>query len=358
VRAAAGRHPPTRLPTVMSWPAFRSENPYNVALYREMQLLGAAVSEFSPWGLLRTVPDIVHFHWPDITINRRSLPRAVARGVALLMLVAAARARGARVVWTVHNLQSHERRHPRLERWFWRGFVALLSGFTALSPGGMEAARRRHPGLRRVPGFVIPSGHFLGLYPDELTDEAARLRLGIAAESKVIGFLGQIRAYKNVPHLVRTFRQLPDPGLRLLVAGRPDSPELADEIRTAAGEDARIRCVLAHVPDDEIQLYLRACDVVTLPFTDVLNSGSALLALAFGRRVLVPALGAMGELRDDVGEAWVRTYSGELTAEELRGALAWADGRAPGRCSALDTLTWASVARRTLDAYAALGAPR
>jgi glycosyltransferase involved in cell wall biosynthesis len=307
--------------------------------------------------LLVSPPNVLHLHWPDIAINRGSLPRALVRGTVLLLLIAAARLRGSRVVWTVHNLHSHERIHPVLERWFWRGLIPLLSGYTALSKGGSAAAREQFGALRGRPGFVIPSGHFRGLYPDTVPDEEARRRLGIPAGGPVYGFVGQIRPYKNVAHLIRTFRHLPDPDARLIVAGRPDSPATREEVESACGGDPRILCVLSHVPDDQIQIYLRACDLIVLPFTDVLNSGSALLALAFDRPVLVPLLGAMGELRAEAGEAWVRTFTGALTASELSDAFTWARNRRGDRCRMLEDLSWASVARRTLDAYVALGAP-
>jgi beta-1,4-mannosyltransferase len=338
----------------MAWPAFRSENPYNVSLSREMMELGAHVSDFSPGGLLVSPPDVLHLHWPEIAINGRSGSRALVRGLLLLLLVAAARLRGTRVIWTVHNLQSHERHHPRLERWFWGGFTRLLSGYTSLSAGGGAAARQRFAALSRLPGFVIPHGHFRGTYPDSVSGPEARSRLGIAPDAPVYGFLGQIRAYKNVPHLITAFRALNDPAARLIVAGRPDGESTRQAVERAAEGDPRILTVLEHVPDDRIQLYLRASDVVVLPFTDVLNSGSALLALAFDRPVLVPNLGAMGELQAAVGDAWVRTFTGALTPATLGDALTWARSRPRDRCRSLEDLSWTSVARRTLEAYVAL----
>jgi glycosyltransferase involved in cell wall biosynthesis len=154
--------------------------------------------------------------------------------------------------------------------------------------------------------------------------------------------------------LITTFRALNDPAARLIVAGRPDGESTRGAIERAAESDPRVLLVLEHVPDDRIQLYLRASDVVVLPFTDVLNSGSALLALAFDRPVLVPSLGAMGELQAAVGDAWVRTFPGALTPAALRDALAWARSRPRDRCRALEDVSWTSVARRTLEAYVAL----
>ena len=71
-----------------------------------------------------------------------------------------------------------------------------------------------------------------------------------------------------------------------------------------------------------------------LPFSDIMHSGSAMLALSFNRPVLVPARGSLPELQMRVGSEWVRTYDGELTAAILKDAAAWAKSRksriAPG----------------------------
>jgi beta-1,4-mannosyltransferase len=335
---------------VLAWPAFRSENPYTPLLYRELERLGVTVSEFSPMRLLTSPPSILHLHWPEMVVNVPGLPRAAVRGAALLLLVAIARVRGTKVVWTVHNLHSHERRHPRLERWFWRAFIRLLSGYISLSAGGGEAARRRLGTLQRRKGFVIPHGHFRAAYPDTVSPQQARASLNLPLDAPVYAFLGQIRAYKNVPHLIRIFRHLGNPEARLLITGKPESPVIQGQVLEAAAGDERVVLKLQHLPDELVQVHLRACDLVVLPFNDVLNSGSALLALGFDRPVLVPLMGAMGELQA-MATGWVRTYVGQLTAAELEQAMSWARSRVPGRCEPLDQLDWSVLATRTLEAY-------
>jgi beta-1,4-mannosyltransferase len=93
---------------------------------------------------------------------------------------------------------------------------------------------------------------------------------------------------------------------------------------------------------------------VVLPFRDITNSCTALLALSFDRPVLVPALGAMAELQALVGDEWVRTYDDELTPDLLARALDWAVRRPPG-VPRLDALDWPEIARRTLSVYLAEG---
>jgi glycosyltransferase involved in cell wall biosynthesis len=302
---------------------------------------------------LRGGYDILHLHWPDKALNARRLPVRAAGALAALTIIAAARQRGARVVWTAHNAAPHESRHPGLERRFWTALVRWVDGVIHLSDAGRRTVEARFPELARRPSAVIPPGHFRGSYPDAITRTEARTALGLSAEAPVIAFFGLIREYKGVPHLVRTSRALAD-DVTLLVAGAPQPPSLADEVRAAAAGDPRIRLSLGHVPDDKVQLYLRAADLVALPFRDITNSGSALLALGFDRPVLVPDRGAMGELQALAGSEWVRTYEGELTPALLADALEWARAERSSASPPLEALDWSRIAEETLAFYRTL----
>ncbi|HET9986741.1 MAG TPA: glycosyltransferase [Longimicrobiales bacterium] len=343
---------------VLAWPAFknRRRNPYNALLYEHLAALGVEVAEYSAGRLLTGRFDVWHLHWPDSHLRERRRPLARLRLHALLRLMDVARLRGTRVVWTVHNLRSHEARHPALERWFWPEFTRRLDAFVSLSETGRGAARLAFPALADKPGFVVPHGHYREVYPNAVAREEARRRLGIDSGARVVAFIGLIRPYKNVPALVRAFREMDGSDLVLLVAGKPSDEEAA-RVPDAAGDDARVRCRLEFVPDDEVQLHLNAADLVALPYREVLNSGSALLALSFDRPVLVPDRGAMAELRQLVGGAWVRTYEGELSAGELAAALAWARTPRPTARAPLDALDWPVLAARLKAALEAV-APR
>jgi glycosyltransferase involved in cell wall biosynthesis len=288
--------------------------------------------------------------------NRPSPLVAGLRALAIVALMRLAGLRGIRCVWTIHNLQSHERYHPRIERWFWAAFTRRLDGYIALSTLGRDLARERFPALRRIPGFVVRHGHYRGAYPATVSREDARRRLGLpgGSETRVLAFVGRIRPYKDVPRLVRCLGASDDPDLRLVVAGRPSSATLEREVRDAAVGDERVRLFLGRIPEDEIQLYLRAADAVVLPYQEILNSGSALLALSFDRPVLVPDRGAMGELAELAGPGWVRTYQGELTPALLSAAAAWGAAARGRTCTELVRLDWDELAAQTDRAFRAV----
>jgi beta-1,4-mannosyltransferase len=346
---------------VLARPAFenRRDNPYNYLLCQELRKRGAEVDEYSFQSSLLSSFDILHIHWPEVTFNTAtSTVQARLQARLLLAAIDVARRRGAKLVWTVHNLRSHEKKYPEAEQLFWRRFVPRVDAVIALSGSGLEAVCQRFPELGRLPGFVIPHHHYRGEYEDVISREQARARLGLSRDAAVMVFFGRVVEYKNLPALVEATRALPstlgERELKLVVAGKPRTEKLERELRAASAGDPRILLDLARVPRDQAQVYFRAADLIVLPYREILNSGSAVLALSFDRPVLMPALGAAEDLKALVGADWIFDYrelSPAVLDQTLRQVLARPD-RSPG--SHLTALDPETVADQTLAAYRAI----
>ena len=346
---------------ILASPAFenRRTNPYNATLYSALQRLGVVVREFSKKSLLLERWHILHLHWPDGALNARQAPVAAMHIVYLGAKLLYAKMCGAKIVWTVHNLRAHNTAYPRLEWLLWRTYVPLVDGAISLSHSGLELARHRFPALAGKPHFVIPHGHYRGCYKNVCTQSVARARLGLPSGQPVIAFVGQIKPYKNVPVLLRAFREGVTNGFAatLLIAGKSADAALTSELTALAGSHGDIVCRVGHIAEDEMQFPINACDLAVFPYREILNSGSAILALSFDRPVLVPAKGAMAELRELIGADWVMTYEGDLTGAVLREAANWAvETPRPVRCN-LAPLAWETIAAQTLAAYEAVSDP-
>lgn len=344
----------TRRLSIEAEPAFRTEhaNPYNARLYRAIQAQGVRVRDLSYLRVLAARVDVVHLHWPDLTfLSGPRQWRVAARLAIFFTFLKVARLRGTRVLWTVHNINAHERRStPWLRQQYLRQLMGNVDGIIALSASGVEAAHREYPALAELPSYVTPHGHYRDEY-DFSTDRAeARRRLGVDPATTLVLSVGQIRPYKNVPTLVSRFRTVVDPAATLVVAGKPASAELRQEILDAVGGDSRITIEPTFQSNERMALWLRACDLVVLPYSAIQNSGSAILAISADRPVLVPAIGAMSELAEMVGSDWVRTYSGEVDGATLADAIRWARAERPETAD-LSALEWTGIARSTIAAY-------
>ncbi|MCO5383573.1 MAG: glycosyltransferase family 4 protein [Methanosarcina barkeri] len=144
---------------------------------------------------------------------------------------------------------------------------------------------------------VIPHGLY-DQYGELLDIKAARKNLLINDEFVILSF-GLIRKYKGIPYLIRAFEQLPPQILeksRLLIVGEvwEDRKELLDQIKTSSFSD-RITLVDEYVPDEKVNFYFSAADVVVLPYLRASQSGIAHIAMSFGKPVVVSEVGGLKE---------------------------------------------------------------
>lgn len=339
---------------VLARPAASGINPYTNILYENVRRAGLRVDNYGPLRALVGRYDIFHVHWPESVFNH-GLWSARLTTSALLFNMKSLKRRGTKLLWTVHNLRAHDQRFPREEAEFWRAFIPELDGYFILSESGKEAALAQFSGLRSTPSFVIPHPHYRGCYPDHLSRAEAQAKLGLPAGIRVLLFVGTIADYKNVQGLIDAFRALRGDNLRLVIAGRARSDQVWQGVKQKADLDARILLFRGHVPDAQLQDYLRAANLVVLPYQEILNSGSAILALSFDRPVLMPLLGAAADLGRLLGDAWVSLYTGTLRPELLDAALMRAE-TLPERTDGqqLSALSPENVGRATADAYRTL----
>jgi glycosyltransferase involved in cell wall biosynthesis len=340
---------------VLSWPAFykQSSNPHAALLCAALREQGVEVEDWTPGrALLRRDVDLWHLHHPDTVVYPRSRVHAALGTLLFALLLTLARRRGTRILWTVHDLGNNDGLHPGLEARFWPFFAQRVDGYVGLTEGGRQQALARFPALGRVAGFVCVHGHYRGVYPIVQSRQQARVALGLPLDATVILSFGLLRPYKNVPHLIDIYRRLPrDERSLLLVAGRPFDARVERSVRERAEGCLGVRLDLRWIPPAEVQPLFAASDLVALPYRRVLNSGATLLALSLGRPVLVPDLGAMREQQDAFGSDWVRIFEGDLTADALSEACAWARDRlrhAPD----LSGRDWSTLARQTRAIYA------
>jgi beta-1,4-mannosyltransferase len=299
-------------------------------------------------------PPVVHLHWTHEFLKGRGHGPSRVNRLRFLGQLRLLRMLGVRIVWTMHNLGGHEGGRHADEMSVHRDLVrlagAVICHCTAARDAAIATYRLDPREAERL--HVIPHGSYLGAYPDEVTREEARTRLELPQDARVLLFLGAVRGYKGTAELVSAFHAIDDPGARLLIAGKPRGSAIGERLRTAAAGDPRIRLHLEFVPDDELQVWLRAADAVVLPFRDVLTSGSAILALSFGLPVIAPSLGCLPDtVPASAGILYDPDAPGAL-AEALRRALSMdVAAMGAGALARARELDWGPIAARTAERY-------
>ncbi|BAZ36991.1 group 1 glycosyl transferase [Calothrix sp. NIES-4101] len=339
---------------ISAYPAFKTryKNPYNWLLYKNMPVDEAVVEEFSYQKIIKNKYDILHLHWVVETIIRHpNWIIAALRSLIMLMLIDFARTKGTKVIWTIHDSTPHSIVHPHLANWFQKQLLTRIDGYISLSKKAEKIIVKTLPTVQYLPHTIIPHGHYRDIYPNNINPDAARQKLHIPENKHVVLFFGYIDIYKNVPQLIKLFRELAPQDWVLVIAGNIERDYLKQEIITATENDTKVKLFLKYIPDDEIQIYFQSADLVVLPFTEILNSGSSLLALSFNRPILVPNLGSIPEVKEQVGEDWVNTYSGDFTSEVLAQGLNWVINTTRSSQCMMEKLDWKQLSQETLKHY-------
>jgi glycosyltransferase involved in cell wall biosynthesis len=194
------------------------------------------------------------------------------------------------------------------------------------------AARLRALGVENV--HVIPHGPLT-----ELTNqpEDAALPPELRRGSTNVLFFGLIRPYKGLDVLLDAWRRADRGDARLWVVGMPRMPISID----APATDAALR----FVSGPELAATFRAADLVVLPYREIDQSGVLYTALAFGKPLLLSAVGGFPEV---AGAELVAPGEAGALAAKLSELLA-----TPPRPAGPAT-SWDEIALRTLDLYSAL----
>jgi glycosyltransferase involved in cell wall biosynthesis len=199
---------------------------------------------------------------------------------------------------------------------------------------------------------VIPHGAFTHLR--ELPAERPLDPELAAVDGPVVLFLGLLRPYKGIDVLLRAWHGMD--GAELWVVGMPRMDTAA--LRASAGPG--VRFVERFVADAELPALLRRADLVVLPYREAEQSGVAFSALAFGRPLLLSAVGGFPDLAAAGAAQLVPPGDPEALHDALVELLADPAARerlaAGALAAAAERFSWDAIARSHLDLYRALGA--
>jgi beta-1,4-mannosyltransferase len=273
-------------------------------------------ARYFSWRSALTGPfDVFHLHWPEVMVRGTTAPRSVVRGALFALLLARIRLQRKALVRTLHNLAPHEpvtRLQGRLIRMADRRATVWITLSEQIQPP------------TDAPSVVALHGHFRDWF-------------AVPSDPPVPGrllFFGRVRRYKGVDRLLAAFSHLPDDGASLHVVGKTEDDELAAELHQAEVEDPRVTAVDDFVSDEALAREIVQSELVVLPFVEMTNSSSMVLALSLDRPVLVPTLPVTSEMAAEVGPDWLLTYDGPLDAARLSHALDTV--RRPGRSARPD----------------------
>jgi len=256
----------------------------------------------------------------------------------------------------------------RVSTWVEQTAVQAAAAVIAVSSGMREDILRVYPTLDPSLVHVIRSGIDTDLwYPAGPVCTGSMLaELGVDPSRPSVAFVGRITRQKGVAHLLAAAHQFSPEVQLVLCAGAPDTPEIADEIRSAVAALARDRAgvfwIREMLPIGKLREIFSAATVFVCPSVyeplgivnlEAMACATAVVASDVGGIPEVVADGVTGSLvhydADDAGgyQARLAEAVNALVADPEK---AERYGRA-GRQRCIEEFSWARVAEQTLEIY-------
>ncbi len=136
----------------------------------------------------------------------------------------------------------------------------------------------------------------------DMSKEDARGILKISAEEKILLFFGFVREYKGLKHIINALpvitEQLTDAKLYIVGDFDGDKEQYLEQIESLHMEK-NVRIYDGYIPDDGVEKFFVACDLVVLPYESATQSGIVQIAYGFSKPVVVTDVGGLPEVVAD-----------------------------------------------------------
>jgi glycosyltransferase involved in cell wall biosynthesis len=220
-----------------------------------------------------------------------------------------------KIIALVHNMIPHE--PSILDKILPGYFVKAMDGFMSLSASVVNDINRFDK--RNCPKRFSPHPIY-DHYGERLPREQALSLLHLDSDFRYVLFFGFIRGYKGLDLLIDAFayERLRDSNIKLIIAGEfyEDSSAYIQRIKELGIED-RIELFTDFIPNEEVNRFFSAADIIAQPYKTATQSGVTQIAFHFEKPMLVTNVGGLSEIvpNEKIG------YVVEPNAQDIANAL-------------------------------------
>lgn len=203
-----------------------------------------------------------------------------------------------RILFLCHNVLPHEA--SLVDRALTRIAFAGVDGFLVQSKEDETRLRRmKGPDRGGARSAVSPHPIYDVFKKGSIDREEARRALGLSG--RVVLFFGYVRPYKGLGILLEAFAEaLRSVDMKLLVVGEfYEDRSRYDALAERLGIGKSIVVIDRYVPNEDVERYFLASDVVVLPYRSATQSGIVQIAYAFRKPVIVTAVGGLPDVVED-----------------------------------------------------------
>jgi len=205
---------------------------------------------------------------------------------------------GKKIIYTLHNKQPHNISDNDLSLKMMRKMCRRADAIVGLCPDTKDiVSSLDEAAVDKLK--IVPHPNYIRNYDLSKTSNM-RSKFGFLEDDMVFLFFGFVSPYKNIEMLIKTFNQIENPRIKLLIAGNPCDTAYKEQLLDLTEGILNIVCDFRYIADDEIVKYYNTADIVVLPYhkTSSLNSGAVYLSFSHKKTVICPDIGTIRALKD------------------------------------------------------------
>lgn len=300
---------------------------------------------------------VLHIHWlsPLMHIlswtanSRKAKLRCILIALDCLWL----RLRNKKIVWTIHNKFAHENFDRDVELFLRRLLCLSVSSIIVHSQTALSILTELYqlPRLNKRAN-VIFHGNYAGVYPAPDTCKQTLLaELALSEDSIVVLCFGMVRPYKGLEHMAQSIidNHIPE-NIHFVIAGKADDQAYANQLSSLCKQSSQLHLKLGFLTDQALSNWLAATDIVAVPFTDTLTSGSVILSMTQGKALLLPEVSRVFDCVDDNGAIFYKD-SEDMIKKLRKLTRNKVDEMGRNNQNTAENMNWQTVARKTAAIY-------
>lgn len=171
-------------------------------------------------------------------------------------------------------------------------FLNRCDGFVVMS----ESVKKDLLSLKPDAKYILHQHPYYDHFGNKEEITAARQKLNIGKDQKVLLFFGFIRGYKGLDILLEAFKNAPS-DYTLVIAGEPyeDFEKYQPALDALKAQGKNIVDLIRYIDDNEVPTLFSASDVCVLSYKSATQSGIASIAMHFDLPMIVTNVGGLPE---------------------------------------------------------------
>ena len=298
--------------------------------------------------------DIIHFQWPEglfglfgHQVTDEELKRMNQRLVWL-------KEHGKKLFYTCHNLKPHKNKNENLLR-LYELIYSNAEYVHHLGSYSCELLQQKYPKARHI---VIPHHIYDDVYSFSITREEARNHLNLPENERIVLSFGKFRNERERDFVLEMQQALGRsvlflmPGFYRETLHTWNPKKLITRLyHTIRYKLKGIRFCNEAIPDELMQCYFCAADVVLIQRLDILNSGNLPMAFHAGKVVVGPDVGNVGQILRETGNFTFDPKHTERAIDALKNALEATSGGGENKTYATEHWSSERIAASLLKYY-------